>query len=1090
MSTYNTLWGVKIYLRDRITENTTYGLYTPAVSGNSTFRWIEADITNLYTKIGEYWKSGIIGKGDISAIIESADLRHGGNQTAIDTMTVRIQNTINFDNFLHTNGTSIYMCKVEIWEFRLAVATDTVTTYVQFYGIIDTIQFNETDFEIRIVSSNEARSAQLGTLIDSKNRVNAAGDAIGKMIPITFGEIRPSDNGSTNDYARMIRTANATDIIHNDTDSHQIAFGDGYVQAKDYYAQEKNTFPVVAATSTTISVKLASDIYYWIEDGNVKTSGTIDIDALSDYELHVIEGTSSGESRKIESASVDLDSDDTVIEIVISSIFPTTLVGNSTATAENNSWVQIKRTYKEFEVDVWPCGGFIDDAGISMSDYPQPYFYESQKTARVEEENEDAQVTETDKRFFMIPHDSFEIKDSDNNSINITSESIEGGDADQVKGFYFYPMGDLIESYNSGWDRIIGVDWIKMTEGGGFYLFRKNDFTASVEEFSVTDNSYEIHDKNHDTYFLMQALLDSAGYANPHQIILSILLNKPELPENLNFDTLHFGLNFKDYYSKEGDKIENQAMRVGGFRWVGTGFSALNDSFGDLYYGQLSDPSYPNHYYGEVNNIKDDYYLNDPETKDLYFYTEPNPSDPVFNVLTGYVTFEIQGIKTIEQYKMLEGFYVNIVYETKGFYSSPSVDTLMFKLYEACVIASKNISIKDNIYTPMKGRIFNDTWGSRKTAANLMQAPCDIIEHCLRLQNWSETGEAMPAAGWGKAYATTAKIDTSSNYGGFGYAGLSVVNGFDVAGQILTESRGLSDQIVKQLCKEYFLCNSKRLYATTSSGDAGKELIYSLFNVPASSFTITKDYVVGDIGPVIEPEKNDIYCEPFVRFCWNEATGKFEREIRVKNVSKGTWEESYTPGFNAGEGKAIYDICYYIYHVYQSIQVPPSEVTDLYFCYDYTHAKKYLENLVRWMWLRRMEFSVPYEIGREWYVCMPVAVQFPHQTANVKVECIIEKIEKHKNSNTVKIKLIMLDRLAVIGDFASIDKIVPGMPTTWLSSVAVASDTAKTIDLNLTVPDMPSISIDEDVASDTPQSITPPTLTVPDMPASSESAHT
>jgi len=75
------------------------------------------------------------------------------------------------------------------------------------------------------------------------------------------------------------------------------------------------------------------------------------------------------------------------------------------------------------------------------------------------------------------------------------------------------------------------------------------------------------------------------------------------------------------------------------------------------------------------------------------------------------------------------------------------------------LILRKDMDIKDAIYSPMIGRIYNDTWESRKTAENPIWDIVDIMEHVARLQCWSESSP-MPSGGWGKGYATGARINT------------------------------------------------------------------------------------------------------------------------------------------------------------------------------------------------------------------------------------------------------------------------------------------------------------------------------------------
>ena len=189
MSAYLRIWGLKIYLDARYTEDTSIGLYTPPVSGNSEIRLIENDIANLVSEVGETWKYGLLGPDAFGSIKESSNLKRGGNISIIHSTEVVLDNTIQFDKTIADNEIKITGRKAEIWEFEVNQSDDSITTYVMGYGDCEDPIWTETDYTIPIKDSNFKRNAAMGTKLNSEEyELEEDSQQIGKMIPVTYGE--------------------------------------------------------------------------------------------------------------------------------------------------------------------------------------------------------------------------------------------------------------------------------------------------------------------------------------------------------------------------------------------------------------------------------------------------------------------------------------------------------------------------------------------------------------------------------------------------------------------------------------------------------------------------------------------------------------------------------------------------------------------------------------------------------------------------------------------------------------------------------------------------------------------------------------
>lgn len=1036
------VWGVRIYLRDSLTQDTDIGLYTAAPGALSELRWIERTL-DAADNWGLTWKPGLLVRDAFSPIAEGADLRRCGGASLSEEFNVTVCNVDKLCHDITSGGIDLVGCRVDIVEFEYDTSTLAQVSRVVGSGVCEEPRWTETDFTIPIRESSYKRNAPLGELIDEGNSPDADTETMGECVPLTFGELRPNAlTGSPDTYAKLIRTAKAQsdwkDTAVNYGLFSVIEVGSDPERLRIMMLGSKNielkAYPVIPYSDTPplkYAVRFATSVFWQKWDGaawQVLLSGTHVCDLLVGMYLHVIDGKSDGRYRKIKSAYVNIDSDafllsqgvptydyPTYLWCEVYEYFEETLAGNGTATAEDQSWVEIIGIEREYEADRWPCRSFTDDSGAEVSSPLYLYSYSEQSKAKGTvsggEQEVSLPVTEKPKLFIRLPQFAYtEIAGGDKNSVEINATLFKD-DPDEMFAYNFIPvtkfniytqetLTELNAATDTGWQNYAREPFLKNA-----YLHNNdNEQIRYLIEPVIAGTPASVADRSLATYYSISTGIGrgSGSYGDVRSAYM-FYFPPPAFSESIIFDKCYLGIYARWEFKKAVFTSGQDCKFV--LRWRRwTGYSTeIVEWSSDIAKAR------PYQVYGSYDPTGEPSFANLPDcytgasTGSKYFYYE-NPANN--KNIWGLSRYELDDIDSYDKYKTID----SVIFGVRAYTANDDTFEQNLTIHELCMILEKSISIKECIYSPMKGRIYDDTWGSRRTAANLMTNPIDILEHVLRLQNWSETGEAMPAAGWGHAYASTAKIDTSTAYGGFDHASLDGLKAATCARQVLSIDETATREMVDSLCRDFFLCQFKRTYTTTPA-EAGQERVAYLLNDTAASESITLADVVGDIGQIQEPKIEDIYCEPYVRFCWNPAREKFDRIIRVRNSSAASWVSTYTPGFSAYEGEAFWNLCHEMWTRYGVVTPAPKHMTDKYWIYSYAEAKQYLERWISWMQLRRVNLSVGYVKGRAWHVAMKVNLTLPHHTNGTSIECLIERISKSKNDNRVELDLIMLDNV-------------------------------------------------------------------------------
>lgn len=1003
------IFGIKIILDDYtrsavVAADASIGLYNVA-SANSELRWYQADISGLSPD----WCETMIAEKGIGKYSREIKLDDGGNIAQPGTASVIVKNTAKFDNTI--KGLSIYLqgCAFEVWLF-----TDS-TPARQWSGIIDGIERTARTYTISAKGFHEKRIANIGTLITDSAYSNP--ESQGTMIPVSFGKFVPEFDGEDalrNTYAKFVRTNNERSIFQI---SHVMTLDVGTVIRLTCAgsAAGRMSFPIIGndGDDPPIMYKMQildddpTEVATWTQAG-LPISGTYSLDYFVGKYIHVVKGTGEGQYRKISAAQVIIDTDainTRTIELTLANYFPDTLAGNSTATASGQSWVQIETINMDFECDKWPCKDFLDIDGASAT-LPDIFGYGSKQSSTTDADDK-VTIHNSQKMFYEIPKYAFEEIGSSNNGLTLR-DKFGKGDVDTIYSHSIIPF-DSIEPYSGALTR-----W-KLSSGDNvFHDFHEKEdgIYTSIDDISLVSARFipsaNYYSSTERAKCLDRDLATSWGftvdtfYPGDVSLGLALKLKFPQIKQNVDFDSVAFMIaltcscgGFVDgelYESGTGVKLRAKP-------WKGYSAFALVESDGDDFWfptpflpldgGFLY--SYLDQYCGGSSNNK------------YFYYVNPVSGNNDDQVLGGIERYKIDGIDDVAKYRTLQNALIWLY--VHYFLTGVDDPSLTVNLFECAVVFLKTLSISEAIYATCSARIYNDTWGSRKTAADLMESPLDVLEHVCRLQNWYEVG-AMPAGGWGKAYASGALVKTTGD-GSFdasdGY--LEVVRNFRTAFQVLDYSEAYTDKIKRTLCRNFHL-------ASWVDKD-GKECVKRIVKPQDAS---TDTIALGDIIDrrqikVTDPEASTIYPEPFVRYNYNSATGKYDSAIRITQSAAATWSEAYTEGLDGGESEEYWGRCHALWAKCKQINNPPSDLTDLRYIGGQdadAMAKEYLTNWIDWMFNPSIEFSVHFNKAGAWEECHRFILNLPHQTNAANIECMVTEIEVNPNAPyDVRIKAIM-----------------------------------------------------------------------------------
>lgn len=276
----------------------------------------------------------------------------------------------------------------------------------------------------------------------------------------------------------------------------------------------------------------------------------------------------------------------------------------------------------------------------------------------------------------------------------------------------------------------------------------------------------------------------------------------------------------------------------------------------------------------------------------------------------------------------------------------------------------------------IQGIVFTDTWGDRKEIGDTIDNPIDIIEYCIRQSGGT--------------------VLTGNVAGSFDHSSLDPVRNIQVAREILEAEQSNTDEIIKSLCKEFFL-----IHYQNGSGVNCLEYIFKTTD-PVLTFYFDDCLSISEIA---YPARDNIYFEPYVKYSYDHATEKYLESIQILNIAAASWQAEYTPGFT---NSAMWDSIKTYYNRYGFVNPMPADVGESKWIINKADAIDRMTRVLSLSLRNRISITVAFSYFN---TCLPgtkIWLYLKHETNDTGVPCIIEKTTINKSNAVIKLDLIML----------------------------------------------------------------------------------
>ena len=992
-----TVWGVRIYLDRSLQENTDLGLYTDSVGAMSELRWVESEVT-MTDITPATWAHGVI--SEIGEISQSVDLRRGGARGQLAGVDIKLVHTSRLLLELATLGVSLSGCTCEIYEISGIDYATLPTVNCIYTGVIDDQGWTETSLTIPVRTAVYKRRAQMLTTVNNAadgNYPNAPESSNGVIIPASFGDAP---------MRKLINTTKTERVLSN-TDIYPSSTPAGLAQ-----------FPIT-------SMQTVATLTYFTQIGLAGAGLPLGETLVGKY-VRVVAGSKSvGEMRRI--ASVVNFGYFQGFSFTLDAYFTETLIGSIDAKATGNAWIEIVSIDGRYECDVWPCRSFVDSAGNEIDNAVELFAFSDDKKVDITAIGDSVTVQEKPSQYFPLPAYIYDRSDDgDNNAVDLDVKQFTRS-PDRADAYKMIPVVktdvSLITTLATFNEYIAGYS--KVDDGLYFDSGEGISVSATPNHSSPLDFS-EMCDKTHSTYTTLEwAIRYTYGGSTPistHWMTAAIEIKLPEAPTDFDFDSAFLLIDAAHTMTPQTSVPPNLSPINGGYyikvytrKFMGSASEVINKE--KIGTGTSGTTTF------EASDTPDFYYTDTPDYKNKKFYVEESVESLTAATLTGKLAFQLPGVTKKSEY---DGVYRIIVAIGRKVLpiASPSDAVHNFKFREIGVMFHKSASIKDAIYSPHRGRVFNSTWGSRRTSSAMIADPIDMIEHGLRLQNWSETGDNVE---WGKAYSPNAKINTGSVPGsgrfdemtGAGGSDVSLWSPRDLRPAFQFDSDGYTDTFIRGLVQDTFTLQYQDWY--------GRESIDFLFRTSVGegeSDVVTLADIVGVVSQITEPRQQDVFCEPTIRYNYDYGSKKFLGLMEVKNTNDpggAGWVASYTPGFTGTgnlqpgtpDGEVVWTIASELYQRFRQVEQPPREMTDKIRLTRYEDALWYVYRWLLWQGKRRTGFSVSYDRGKLWRLGSHLYLNLPHQTAGKDTRILVENISLSRSMNRVTVGVVLMDEVTL-----------------------------------------------------------------------------
>lgn len=781
-----------------------------------------------------------------------------------------------------------------------------------------------------------------------RNAVITTTNTDGITTPVTFGSFYPPDaDAKINNLAKFVKTIETTD--NNKYDSTFFCNTSGF-----------DCFPIVANDPDAS--------YYYIATPSVCKYSVAEYISVSDCFCIVIDGGTGQPNQIKEVASFFPILNQNMFLFVLKNVFEYPL----SYSGANRAWVRFIEKTRFFESDIHPCKSFLNKSG-SIASTPETYAFNSSSDS-----------------FNKITDYNFSIDSTDNNTLKIDG-NFYSNDFNKIESFNIYPITSLTKSTASQLN-FNGNVYTKVDDGSGaidgVYAKGWNIIEHNVNVFTATNLS-DTYDREKLSYAGINLECSKSGLTSNLYAAACFDFDLPNVLDT-DFNSVYIGL-----------KMQYSCTDI-----TASGFEITLNSFGENSTYEKTIDSDREIISGteavNFDNFPDTYWIDGPyATTNNRFYINSAVLTSGVWVVSGYTKLEISA-NDLKYKNYVNGTIKFQIESTAALNQNPEISVILTEL--AIIIKKSDMSVDKQIYTPFQGRKFNNTFDGRKTATALIENPIDIIEHCKRLQNWSEISGHTPIA-WGKTYSADARIKLTGE-GSFDSTTLDYLKG-EAAGvcafQVFDEDKAATDVITKAVCDTYNI--------GSYIDNDGYECLETIDQLTAPADSITLADIIGDIGSVTEPNPANVYAQPIVKYLYNVGSDKYDAELKVTDIDKAAWLSSYTPGYTAGDGETVWGMCKVLYNKYRIVEPCSNDFSERLLIRSYHGAVDFVKRKILWMDKYRVSINIPYSKGKGYNIFRHVYLNLPWHTNGKNVECIIENITKNKNSGIVSLDLVILENI-------------------------------------------------------------------------------
>jgi hypothetical protein len=519
-------------------------------------------------------------------------------------------------------------------------------------------------------------------------------------------------------------------------------------------------------------------------------------------------------------------------------------------------------------------------------------------------------IENTPEEYRQLPDSAYSFDSTNYNSLRMSLNAIDNN-SNQIDSFVCLSPQEIhllsdsnLDSYgfcsNFGLDGYFGNTHTFTNQAAGIYC----DTAAPANEYNspyTSGSEANLTDRNADTY--LDFVLPINPIASP-DVGVAICALEMELPYvDFDYDAVYLGINVQVIAPtlsagtctmmsgiacmvKRGSIIVTRsspgaALPAGISFFSETSQGKGNPSTNTRYYSSMLPEYYQNGSYPIVN--ADPSYCFNTIIDDNNYYTGP----AVTSTTPSYkLESTVLDLSNADDYELCNTIAIIIPVWT-GITGGSGSCTTTVRVTDVCLMYHKTVNLSDTVYSGLEGRIYNDTWNSRKDATTMITKPHEMVEHICRLENFSDCISSRPLPDWGYAYPTTPPINTGS----FDALNSNIKNEYlPGACELFDENDGYTDQIKTALCRSFGFMN----YIDSS----GNESIADLFD-----FVLTGRGTYGSVslGNVID--RNSIKITPFplekvypeliLNYSKDYGPDDFQKQIIISDTDQTAYNSSF-----------------------------------------------------------------------------------------------------------------------------------------------------------------------------------------------------